>query len=184
MTIDLTSGFLVKPRYEPISTGYFRGMWALQAQIGSGPCSAEHIVEILRAVLGTPIAKARRRIARFTVEGSLGPDAAFYFESLVSSLKEYGFEVQIVYDGFNYSPLLRLASWVVAKSSALEMPHGGNEIWFIAPEGKGLVDPIMPIAISAQGIQTTLLYLSAKGRDDSEVLEFLSRSKYQWSMLL
>ena len=185
MTIDITSSFVLKPRYEPIATGYFRGIWALQAQIGAGPCSAEHVVEIFRAVLSSPILKARRKIARFTIEGSLSSEQSFYLESLASCLRDYGFEIHFVYDGFNYIPALRsLASWVVAKSSALEMPHGGNEIWYIAPEGKPLADPIMPVVTTHQLAQATLLYLSAKGRDDSEILEFLSRSKYQWSMML
>lgn len=177
MNIETTIPMLPKIRYDPITTGYFKGAFAVQANLANVPAKPEEIVNVIFKGIKPAGDVLRRRIFRLNVEGHIDENTALSAETLCASLVEYGYQIHIIYDGLNWFRALKGASWVICKSERLEMPHGGNEVWYIPPEGRALSDPIVPIR------PDTWMYLAAKGRDESEVLEFFSRSKYVWNML-
>jgi hypothetical protein len=178
MILDSSNPLLQKIRFEPISTGYFRGAYAVQAQLGITPSTPEQLVELIFHVIRTSgMEKIRRKLFRLTVEGTPSQEVQYSAEALCASLVEYNYQIQIVFNGIDYFRALRGANWVIAKSSSIEIPFGGNEIWYFPPEGKPLVDVVAPIK------ETTLMYLAPKGLSEGELLEFLARSHYTWNML-
>ena len=177
MTIETTIPLLSRLRFEPIASGYFKGVFAIQAKLEDLPATPEQIVKVIFDGILATAKPVRRKIFRLFVEGEPSSETQTRIESLCAALVDYGFQIQVVFDGKHWFRALQGANWIVVKTSEPFVAFGGNELWYIAEEGKRLDDPTAPIRAD------TPLYLQAKGRSESEVLEFLSRSKYNWNML-
>lgn len=176
MLIETKCPLLSKLRFEPITTGAFKGVYAVQARLTDLPGTAEGIVDAVFAI--KPVAdRLRRRIFRLSTNGPIDTVVAEKAEALCAALFEYGYQIQIVYDGLNWFRALSAASWIIANSSRTEMPHGGNEVWYTPDSEKGpIADPIVATR------PETLMYLGIGKRSEEEILDFLSRSRHNWNL--
>ena len=185
MTFDTQSPWLQKFRFDPITTGVFRGHYALQGSLNSRSTGgdAEHRLKLIETAVNSPAYGLRRKLFRLTLEDALTEENLFRAVSLCASLHEFGWEIQIVFDGFSLPEatvrdVLMGAQWRIIKTSSNIVAYGGNEYWYLPGNGSPLKDPTFPVQ------QGTVLYLSAKDLDEIVVLDFLSKSKYDWNILL
>lgn len=179
------STWLQKFRFEPITTGFFKGHYALQGTLSptSTNGTPEHRLGIIEAALNSPAAKLRRKVFRLTIEGLLPPEDIDRAISFLETFAKFGWNIHLVFDGFTLPDgigvsLLRGAAWVVVKTSSAIVSYAGNEYWYLPKPGEALRDPTFPVQPS------TVLYLLTKDLDEIEVLDFLGRSKFDWNVLL
>lgn len=188
MTFDISSSWLTKFRFDPITTGAFRGTYALQGSLSSRSTggTAEHRLELVEAALASPAAAIRKKIFRLTLEDALSEENVFRASSFCETLHEFGWGIHIVFDGFSLpdaavKDILFGAQWIVVKTTSNIVSFGGNEFWYLPSPKEPLKDPTFPLRLGPNG---SVLYLSTKDLDEVVVLDFLSRSKYDWNILL
>jgi hypothetical protein len=181
----IESPWLSKLRFEPLTTGMFRGHYAVQGTLSptSSGGTPEHRVNILEVLLKHPAYKFPRKIFRLTLDGAISEETTFRAISFCEALRGYGWEIQFVFDGFSIpdsalKDVLTGAQWIIIKTSANIVPYGSNELWYFPKVSETLKDPIIPPN------RNTVLYLGVKDFEQTQIVEFLTRSVYDWNLLL
>jgi len=162
-----------KMKYGPLSGGLSSGMIAFQLWVGEEGVQEVSTKEIITWMYEAP-KSAGPKIVRFVVQDAL--DEAEMF-SLVKTIKDWGYLVQVVVDGEQWHPWMGEGTYIIVHvHDPLWLGFGANELWFEPKGEETIADPVLP----GGKIDGTLYYLIGKGED---IWPYLMKSKIPWGLL-
>lgn len=160
--------------YSPVSIGTWKGFLAYHVELNNSPVEVEKIaklIEVLKDHKRNPI----RNLLVEDLEEQIDDSGML---TLLKTVKDFGWLVQVVTTGRVYKQWYREADWMTCLLS-LERPiwagfYVNELIW---PFTKGTPEPALPDMKKG-----TNLYLRVKNESFEDALQFIKKSKYNWAI--
>lgn len=169
-----TSGWILEAKVAPIDRGLLRGAIAVQITMAGARASGsfDEVFSLVKQLKTLQLPK--RKIVRFS--GTFSSDDK-NFTLLLTSLRDYGFELQAIIAGDEAFPWLSLVSWMIIKTTEPTVLLAADEIWMTLEDLSK--DATIPVK---QGGRSSAYYLISgrKGFSYEEMLDFICTSHYPW----